>query len=60
MVKTDRLSEPYKGITAASNEQLRIKVLSPCDEETLQMLYALNFAFKHYLKRMFDFKKDRD
>ncbi|CAL9148000.1 unnamed protein product [Musa hybrid cultivar] len=24
------------------------------------MLYALNFAFKHYFRRMFDFKKDRD
>ncbi|KAG6495355.1 hypothetical protein ZIOFF_043158 [Zingiber officinale] len=46
MIKAGRLSEPYKGISDCLAVQLEKK--------------ALNFAFKDYFKRMFNFKKDRD
>ncbi|KAJ1388624.1 Mitochondrial carrier protein [Sesbania bispinosa] len=48
MIKAGRLSEPYKGI-------------GDCFKRTMQEEgMALNFAFKDYFKRLFNFKKDRD
>ncbi|KAF8643132.1 hypothetical protein HU200_066949 [Digitaria exilis] len=51
MLKSGRLSEPYKGIGSASKRTIK--------DEGFTLL-ALNFAFKDYFKRLFNFKKDRD
>ncbi|KAF8780466.1 hypothetical protein HU200_001590 [Digitaria exilis] len=45
MIKSGRLSEPYKGIAKRKYSIL---------------FQALNFAFKDHFKRMFNFKKDKD
>ncbi|CAL9004028.1 unnamed protein product [Prunus brigantina] len=66
MIKTGRLSEPYKGIGDC--------FLRTAKEEGFCSLWrghvanviryfptqALNFTFKDYFKRLFNFKKDRD
>jgi len=66
MLKSGRLSEPYKGIGECFSRTIK--------EEGFISLYrgnvanviryfptqALNFAFKDYFKRMFNFKKDKD
>nr|AJZ73155.1 mitochondrial adenine nucleotide translocator [Prunus persica] len=66
MIKTGRLSEPYKGIGDCFGRTIK--------EEGFGTLWrgntanviryfptqALNFAFKDYFKRLFNFKKDRD
>ncbi|KAJ0983027.1 hypothetical protein J5N97_011282 [Dioscorea zingiberensis] len=66
MIKTGRLSEPYKGIGDCFARTMREEgFLSLWRGNTANVLryfptQALNFAFKDYFKRMFDFKKDRD
>ncbi|RVX02946.1 ADP,ATP carrier protein 1, mitochondrial [Vitis vinifera] len=58
MIKTGRLSEPYKGIGECFSRTIK--------DEGFMSLWrgntanALNFAFKDYFKRLFNFKKDRD
>ncbi|KAH9625181.1 hypothetical protein KSS87_002071 [Heliosperma pusillum] len=58
MLKAGRLSQPYKGIGDCFGRTIQ--------EEGMLALWrgntanALNFAFKDYFKRMFNFKKDRD
>ncbi|THG04338.1 hypothetical protein TEA_018030 [Camellia sinensis var. sinensis] len=58
MIKSGRLSEPYNGIGDCFGRTIR--------EEGFVSLWrgntanALNFAFKDYFKRLFNFKKDRD
>ncbi|KAH6812352.1 ADP/ATP carrier 2 [Perilla frutescens var. frutescens] len=58
MIKTGRLAEPYKGIGDCFGRTIK--------EEGFGSLWrgntanALNFAFKDYFKRLFNFKKDRD
>lgn len=66
MLKTGRLQEPYKGIGECFKRTIA--------EEGFFSLYrgntanviryfptqALNFAFKDYFKKLFNFKKDRD
>ncbi|KAF5752665.1 ADP/ATP carrier 2 [Tripterygium wilfordii] len=66
MIKTGRLSEPYKGIGECFKRTIQ--------EEGFMSLWrgnavnviryfptqALNFAFKDYFKSLFNFKKDRD
>ncbi|KAJ0534058.1 putative mitochondrial carrier protein [Helianthus annuus] len=47
MLKTGRLSEPYKGI-------------GECFKRTIRDEGAPNFAFKDSFKSLFNFKKDRD
>ncbi|KAG6783392.1 hypothetical protein POTOM_012839 [Populus tomentosa] len=66
MIKAGRLSEPYKGIGECFSRTIK-------DEGTMSLwrgntanviryfpTQALNFAFKDYFKRLFNFKKDRD
>ncbi|KAG6438459.1 hypothetical protein SASPL_103402 [Salvia splendens] len=58
MLKTGRLSKPYGGIGECFSRTIK--------EEGFGSLWrgntanALNFAFKDYFKRLFNFKKDRD
>ncbi|GFZ00440.1 ADP/ATP carrier 1 [Actinidia rufa] len=58
MIKSGRLSEPYKGIGDCFGRTIK--------DEGFASLWrgntanALNFAFKDYFKRLFNFKKDRD
>ncbi|OAY84782.1 ADP,ATP carrier protein 1, mitochondrial [Ananas comosus] len=58
MIKAGRLSEPYKGIGDCFSRTVK--------DEGFASLWrgntanALNFAFKDYFKRMFNFKKDKD
>ncbi|THU58079.1 hypothetical protein C4D60_Mb03t10410 [Musa balbisiana] len=66
MIKTGRLSEPYKGITDCFGRTIRDEgVASLWRGNTANVIryfptQALNFAFKDYFKRMFNFKKDKD
>ncbi|CAL9149085.1 unnamed protein product [Musa hybrid cultivar] len=66
MIKTGRLSEPYKGITDCFARTIRDEgVGSLWRGNTANVIryfptQALNFAFKDYFKRMFNFKKDKD
>ncbi|XP_010052091.2 ADP,ATP carrier protein 1, mitochondrial [Eucalyptus grandis] len=66
LIKSGRLSEPYKGITDCFARVIK-------DEGALALwrgngvnvlryfpTQALNFAFKDHFKRMFNFKKERD
>ncbi|CAJ2656037.1 unnamed protein product [Trifolium pratense] len=55
MLKSGRLSEPYKGIGDCFGMYDSLK---PVD--LVGGMQALNFAFKDYFKRLFNFKKDRD
>ncbi|KAJ8573561.1 hypothetical protein K7X08_010072 [Anisodus acutangulus] len=58
MIKSGRLSKPYSGIGECFSRTMK--------DEGLMSLWrgntanALNFAFKDYFKRLFNFKKDRD
>ncbi|KVI00676.1 Adenine nucleotide translocator 1 [Cynara cardunculus var. scolymus] len=58
MLKSGRLAEPYKGIGDCFGRTIK--------DEGFVALWrgntanALNFAFKDYFKRLFNFKKDRD
>nr|KJB50121.1 hypothetical protein B456_008G154500 [Gossypium raimondii] len=66
MIKAGRLSEPYKGITDCFARTIKDEgVIALWRGNTANVLryfptQALNFAFKDYFKRMFNFKKDRD
>ncbi|CAL9080394.1 unnamed protein product [Musa textilis] len=66
MIKAGRLSEPYKGITDCFSRTIKDEGFpSLWRGNTVNVLryfptQALNFAFKDYFKRMFNFKKDKD
>ncbi|KAM3343284.1 hypothetical protein P3S68_025373 [Capsicum galapagoense] len=66
MIKFGRLSEPYKGIIDCFTRTIKDEgVLSLWRGNTANVIryfpsQALNFAFKDYFKRMFNFDKERD
>ncbi|KAK8957764.1 hypothetical protein KSP39_PZI000059 [Platanthera zijinensis] len=66
MIKSGRLSEPYTGIgncfRRTVNEEGLVALWRGNTANVIRYFptQALNFAFKDYFKRMFNFKKDRD
>ncbi|KAK5812795.1 ADP,ATP carrier protein 1, mitochondrial [Gossypium arboreum] len=66
MIKSGRLSEPYKGIGDCFKRTIKGEgFASLWRGNTANVIryfptQALNFAFKDYFKRLFNFKKDRD
>ncbi|KAI5063059.1 hypothetical protein GOP47_0022183 [Adiantum capillus-veneris] len=66
MLKTGRLSKPYKGIINCFKRTIAEEgVLSLWRGNTANVLryfptQALNFSFKDYFKQLFNFKKERD
>ncbi|XP_028789657.1 ADP,ATP carrier protein 1, mitochondrial isoform X1 [Neltuma alba] len=66
MIKSGRLSEPYKGIGDCFKRTMKDEgLVSLWRGNTANVIryfptQALNFAFKDYFKRLFNFKKDRD
>ncbi|KAF9361531.1 ADP/ATP carrier protein [Mortierella sp. AD094] len=66
MIKSGRLSHPYKGVTDCFKRVIADEGIVPLwrGNGTNVLRYfptqALNFAFKDYFKALFDFKKDRD
>ncbi|CAL9089425.1 unnamed protein product [Musa textilis] len=66
MIRAGRLSEPYKGITDCFSRTIKDEgFLALWRGNTANVIryfptQALNFAFKDYFKRMFNFKKDKD
>ncbi|CAI9778576.1 unnamed protein product [Fraxinus pennsylvanica] len=66
MIKAGRLSEPYKGIGDCFKRTMQDEGFgSLWRGNTANVIryfptQALNFAFKDYFKRLFNFKKDRD
>nr|GEV30427.1 ADP,ATP carrier protein 1, mitochondrial-like [Tanacetum cinerariifolium] len=66
MIKAGRLSEPYKGIGDCFGRTVKDEgFVSLWRGNTANVIryfptQALNFAFKDYFKRLFNFKKDRD
>ncbi|TVU48537.1 hypothetical protein EJB05_08176 [Eragrostis curvula] len=66
MIKTGRLSEPYKGISDCFARTMKDEgVIALWRGNTANVIryfptQALNFAFKDHFKRMFNFKKDKD
>ncbi|KAL6958256.1 ADP/ATP carrier protein [Sarracenia purpurea var. burkii] len=66
MIKAGRLSEPYKGIGDCFSRTIKDEgALSLWRGNTANVIryfptQALNFAFKDYFKRLFNFKKDKD
>ncbi|ONK79061.1 uncharacterized protein A4U43_C01F2500 [Asparagus officinalis] len=66
MIKSGRLSEPYKGIGECFKRTIKEEGFgSLWRGNTANVIryfptQALNFAFKDYFKRLFNFKKDRD
>ncbi|MQM21265.1 hypothetical protein Taro_054302 [Colocasia esculenta] len=66
MIKSGRLSQPYKGITDCFSRTIKEEgFASLWRGNTANVIryfptQALNFAFKDYFKRMFNFKKDKD
>jgi len=66
MLKSGRLSAPYKGITDCFGRIIKEEgVVSLWRGNTANVIryfptQALNFAFKDYYKSLFNFKKDRD
>ncbi|PHT69758.1 ADP,ATP carrier protein 1, mitochondrial [Capsicum annuum] len=66
MIKSGRLSEPYKGIADCFTKTIKDEgVLSLWRGNTANVIryfptQALDFAFKDYFKRMFNFDKERD
>jgi len=66
MIKAGRLSEPYKGIGECFGRTIKEEGFgSLWRGNTANVIryfptQALNFAFKDYFKRLFNFKKDRD
>ncbi|KAL5700977.1 ADP/ATP carrier protein [Ranunculus cassubicifolius] len=66
MIKAGRLSEPYKGIGDCFGRTIKDEgMASLWRGNTANVIryfptQALNFAFKDYFKRLFNFKKDRD
>ncbi|KAJ8534568.1 hypothetical protein K7X08_016296 [Anisodus acutangulus] len=66
MIKSERLSEPYKGITDCFTRTMKDEgVLSLWRGNTANVIryfptQALNFAFRDYFKSLFNFNKERD
>ncbi|KAF9137359.1 ADP/ATP carrier protein [Linnemannia hyalina] len=66
MLKTGRLSHPYKGISDCFKRVIADEGIKPLWRgNTANVIryfptQALNFAFKDYFKAMFNFKKERD
>ncbi|TVU11431.1 hypothetical protein EJB05_45017 [Eragrostis curvula] len=66
LIRTGRLSEPYKGIGECFARTVRDEgVLSLWRGNTTNVIryfptQALNFAFKDYFKALFNFKRDKD
>lgn len=66
MIKAGRLSEPYKGIGDCFARTMKDEgVVALWRGNTANVIryfptQALNFAFKDYFKKMFNFKKDKD
>ncbi|XP_077220664.1 ADP,ATP carrier protein 3, mitochondrial-like [Tasmannia lanceolata] len=66
LIKAGRLSEPYKGIIDCFRRTVQEEgFLSLWRGNTANVIryfptQALNFAFKDYFKRLFNFKKERD
>ncbi|KAL0011535.1 hypothetical protein SO802_006643 [Lithocarpus litseifolius] len=66
MIKTGRLSEPYKGILDCFKRTMKDEgIVALWRGNTANVIryfptQALNFAFKDYFKRLFNFKKDKD
>jgi len=66
MLKTGRLSEPYKGIVDCTKRVVSEEGVVSLWRGNLANVIryfptqALNFAFKDYFKKMFGFKKDKD
>lgn len=66
MLKAGRLSEPYKGIgdcfkrTVGEEGMIALWRGNTANVIRYFPTQALNFAFKDYFKRLFNFKKDRD
>lgn len=66
MIKAGRLSEPYKGIGDCFGRTIKEEgVLALWRGNTANVIryfptQALNFAFKDYFKKLFNFKKDKD
>ncbi|KAF5445865.1 hypothetical protein F2P56_031543, partial [Juglans regia] len=66
MIKTGRLAEPYKGIGECFKRTIKEEGFgSLWRGNTANVIryfptQALNFAFKDYFKRLFNFKKDKD
>ncbi|KAI4333144.1 hypothetical protein L6164_017985 [Bauhinia variegata] len=66
MIKAGRLSEPYKGIGDCFTRTIKDEGFgSLWRGNTANVIryfptQALNFAFKDYFKRLFNFKKDKD
>ncbi|RRT84133.1 hypothetical protein B296_00012369, partial [Ensete ventricosum] len=66
MIRAGRLSEPYKGIKDCFSRTIKDEgFLALWRGNTANVIryfptQALNFAFKDYFKRMFNFKKDKD
>ncbi|XP_015937181.1 ADP,ATP carrier protein 1, mitochondrial [Arachis duranensis] len=66
MIKQGRLAQPYKGIGDCFSRTIADEgVVSLWRGNTANVIryfptQALNFAFKDYFKRLFNFKKDRD
>ncbi|KAL0006805.1 hypothetical protein SO802_008307 [Lithocarpus litseifolius] len=66
MIKSGRLSEPYKGIGDCFKRTIKDEgFASLWRGNTANVIryfptQALNFAFKDYFKRLFNFKKDKD
>ncbi|KAI3738728.1 hypothetical protein L2E82_28845 [Cichorium intybus] len=66
MIKSGRLSEPYKGIGDCFSRTIKDEgLMSLWRGNTVNVMryfptQALNFAFKDYFKALFNFKKDRD
>nr|AFK44525.1 unknown [Medicago truncatula] len=66
MIKAGRLSEPYKGIgdcfkrTTAEEGVVALWRGNTANVIRYFPTQALNFAFKDYFKRLFNFKKDKD
>lgn len=66
MIKSGRLSHPYKGIADCFGRTIKDEgVIALWRGNTANVIryfptQALNFAFKDHFKRMFNFKKDKD
>ncbi|KAJ7541365.1 hypothetical protein O6H91_10G056500 [Diphasiastrum complanatum] len=66
LLKTGRLSEPYKGMMDCSVRTVREEGVLALWRGNLANVIryfptqALNFAFKDHFKRMFDYRKERD
>ncbi|MFQ6666932.1 hypothetical protein Gotur_033126 [Gossypium turneri] len=66
MIRAGRLSEPYKGIGECFRRTIKEEgMISLWRGNTANVIryfptQALNFAFKDYFKKLFNFRKDRD